>query len=355
MGGISRRGPVAGQLAWLFAALLPACSAFAQADHDTTYYLKYPDMLGVGYFEALRNNDVRIQKLDPALEDVSDFVEYKTNGRTVGGILVNYDKLFLAVGISHAQGEAGKGQSDNTNLAILLKGNRLVLEGYWRTYRGYYDNNTFGFRENLMDTVNYYVNSGMRNKNIKVKALYFLKPEKFSYNSAYYGSYRQLRSASSWIANANFYTSRVNAPAGLIPYYAREQFGDFGNLERISVRGFSGGWGWTGNLVVFKRVFINFMLTLGVEPQWRTYAFSDGAKTHPFHVSLASDLRLSAGFNSKRFFLIISSVNDRTFNESKSLSIMRNFWAVTFSIGYRFKLENKSTRWLKNNKVYRSL
>ncbi len=324
-------------------------------DHDTTCYVKYPDMLGIGIFETLRNNVLQIDKLDAPESALSDRVEYHTNGHSVTGFIINYDKIFLALGYQNRNSDLSKGRSKNTNLAILLKGNRLVLEAYWRSYTGFYDKNTFAFKDNLADTTRYFINENINNRTFKVKGLYFMNPNRFSFNSAYYGSCRQLRSASSWILNGNVRTGRIKAPDGLIPYYAHDLFEDYASLHLIGITAFSAGGGWTRNIVFFKRIFLNFLLTIAAEPQWRTYEFENGYRTHPFHVSAASDLRVSAGFNSRRFFLIVSSVNDRTFSNSKSITLSDNFLAVTFSAGYRFRFDNKVTRWLRNNKIYKAL
>ncbi len=340
---------------FLSAGFLFFLSITASAQQDTTYYLKYPDLLGIGIYEAFRNNNVKIEKLNPEKTGTASSIDWNTNGKTVTGLILNYDKLFFAFGVKTSQSDTSKGNSKNTNISFQLKGNKLVLEASWRNYSGFYDANTFGFRENLTDTVNFHKDESMSSRNLKVKGFYFLNHKKFSYNSAYYGSYRQLKSAISWVVNGNFYFSKIRSGSGLIPYYAKEVFKDYQSLNGIDVTGVSVGIGGAGNLVVFKRFFVNLLVTLAAEPQWRTCMFEQRNETHPFYFSLASDLRGSLGFNSKRFFLILNIINDQTFNSNSAINLSSNFFVVTLSAGYRFHFENKSTKWLKENKYYKML
>lgn len=340
----------------LFPVCLMLLPAIAPAQQDTAYYKSYPDLLGIGIFEAIRNNEIVFEKKDLQFETLPSSVRYSTNGRALTGFVFNYDKIFLSFGFKTANAEeAIKGKSKNTNLLLQLRGRKLILEASYRKYTGFYESKAGEYNASFTDSIPYYINPGMSSRNIKIKALYFTNHNKFSYNASYFGSFRQIKSAASWIINGNVYFSNVLSENALIPYYASDVFEKYAALNKIKVNGFSFGGGGAANLVVFKRFFFNVTATLAAEPQWRTYGYTDGSVENPFYVSLAVDARSAFGYNSKRFWIIITGVNDLTFNNNKSLNITGNFFTSTISLGYRFGFENNFTRALKNNKVYKSI
>ncbi|MFI5220521.1 MAG: DUF4421 family protein [Bacteroidia bacterium] len=324
------------------------------AQFDTTYYVKYPDMLGLGVFQAIRNNSIELERI--GINSVPNYIKYNTNGKGVTGFVFAYDKIYLAFGFKiQSNEEAKKGKSKNTNLVLQLNGNKLVLEAAYRNYKGFYEENTPLFIPSFNDTTPYYQDENLRNKIWKLKAFYFFNHKKFSYNAAYFGTFRQIKSASSWVLNANFYTGNIRSDSSMIPYYAQEIFNPYSYLNGISVIGFSFGGGGSGNIVVFKKFIFNATLTAGLEPQWRTYDIINEEKISQTFLSAALDFRSSFGFNSERFFFLVSTINDFTFNYNKSLMVTGNFLTTSFVLGYRFHFENKATHWLKQNKIYKMI
>ncbi|HKR04156.1 MAG TPA: DUF4421 family protein [Bacteroidia bacterium] len=329
-------------------------SSFAQ--FDTAFYIKYSDMLGVGVFQSIRDNAITFEKLNLP-DSLFHTVSYNVNGKAITGFFLDYDKIYFAFGFKTVQNDNDmrKGTTDISSYVVQLGTNKLILEGGYRRYRGFYDESTPNYIAPFMDSTLYYQDKSLEDKVTKIKALYFLNHKKFSYNSSYFGSYRQLKSAMSWTFGGNFYYNKIKSDTSLIPYYARSVFNEYGYLDQVRVTGFSLGGGGSGNLVIGKRFFLNLTITLGLEPQWRRYHFLTGEATSPCYISFASDIRTSLGFNSRKFYFLISSINDLTYNNSKSLNISGAFLNGTISIGWRFHLENKGTKWLKENKLYKMI
>lgn len=313
-------------------------------------------MFGLGVFQSIRNNTIKLEKLNVINSSLPHLIDYNMNGKGVSGFIFSYDKIYFALGFKTSNTEESKkGKSKNQNIALQLNGNKLVIEAGYRNYRGFYDASTPVFIQGFSDTTPYFRNESLQNKNLKIKALYFLNHKKFSYNSAYFGSFRQLKSAFSWILNGNLYFSKIQSDSTVIPFYAHDIFAEYGELNGIRVTAFSLGGGGSANLIVFKRFFYNATITLAAEPQFRKYTFLNNSSTTPFYISVAADLRSSFGYNSRKFFLLFSVVNDLTFNKNRSLTVNGNFFTTSFAVGYRFHFENKSTKWLKANKLYQMI
>jgi hypothetical protein len=312
-------------------------------------------MMALGMFQEIRNNTLTLDRTNISPGGPHE-IRYSTNGRAVSGFIFCYDKIYLALGFKSGQQEvAKKGKSNNTNFTIQLRGNKLVIEASYRNYRGFYDENTPAFVIPFNDTTPYYRNESLQNKTFKLKSFYFLNHKKFSYSSAYFGSFRQIKSAASWVLNANFYSTQMRADSTIIPYYAHEVFNPYSNLNSVSVKAFSFGAGASANIVLFKRFYFNATFTIGAEPQWRTYRLVNGENISQAVLSASLDFRSALGYNSKRFFILVSQLNDVTFNNSKTLTFSGNFLSGNLILGYRFHFENKATKALKSNKIYQSL
>lgn len=324
------------------------------AQQDTSYYVKYSEMLSLGIFEEIRNNTLSFERTDVA-GGQPNTIKYNTNGQKVTGLIINYDKIYFAFGIKTERAEAyKKGKSNNTNFALRLQGRKMLIEATYRNYKGFYDENTPLYFSSFEDSTPYYRDESLRNRTFKAKSFYFLNHDKFSYNASYFGSYRQLKSAASWVLNANFYTTTIRADSSIIPYYARDIFVPYSYVKRITVNCISVGGGASANLVIFKRFFFNATFILGLEPQWRTYELMNEEKTSQFFVSAAFDFRSAIGYNSKRFFMFVTSFNDVTLNNSGSIVFTGNFLSGAFVVGYRFPFENGVTKALKSNKIYQT-
>lgn len=327
----------------------------AHAQFDTTFYKKYTDMFGIGIFQATRNNPIVFEKQGTDIPAGLNTVSYDINGKAISGFVIDYDKIYFALGFKtdKKDNDLRKGASNFSNFVLQVGTNKFVIEGGLKKYKGFYDLRTPNFIAPFTDTTLFYQNKSLVNTSFKVKALYFINNKKFSYNSAYFGSYRQVKSAASWVVSANFFSNNTTCDTSLIPPYARVYFGNYAYLQSIKSKGFSVGGGGSGNLVISKSFFINLTFTLQAEPQWRTYTHYQSGETNPFYISLASDIRASMGFNTKRFFFLLTAINDLSFNNSKSIKISDNFFASAVAIGYRFHFENKATRWIKENKIYK--
>ena len=224
-----------------FSTLIFSNKSFSQ--FDTSYYQKYSDLLGVGIFQSIRNNTIVLEKLHVTNTTAFNEVRYNINGKAVTGFILNYDKIYFAFGFKTTQSnnDFRKGNSNYSNYVLQLGTNKLVIEGGYRKYKGFYDAGTPQHIQPFTDSTLYYQDKNLESRNYKIKTLYFLNHKKFSYNSAYFGSYRQLRSAASWLLGANFYVNKIVSDTSLIPPYARDIFANYSMLKEIHVTGFSFG------------------------------------------------------------------------------------------------------------------
>ena len=337
--------------------LLSALNCFSQ--NDSIYYRKYNESLIISLYQSFaRQFDIAIE--EKFLPDTGkSALHYYSDADIVSGIAVDYDKLGVAVGFRSKppQDAKRKGTNNYFNLALSVGGVKWRLEGSYRRYRGFYDANTASYDTAFKAGVSpYYHDNSMVNENLRFKFLYFFNHKKFAYKSAYGSNYRQTKSSASWMLLGNLYWNRFSADSSLFPAAVRNYYDSFADLNRLRAFGISAGGGFSWNLIIFKRVFYNLTLGVGADAQWRKYHHADGTESDLMYVSGSGDVRSSLGYNADKFFFFLSSMNDITNFDSRSLKIKSTFVSVAFQIGYRFPVKTPGFyKKIQETKIYKML
>ncbi len=330
---------------------------------DSNYVISYPEKLIVGVFQSWRYYDLLINQgfQEDSLRLSS--VNYIARGNNSTGIDFAYDKIAFSLSSSVDATESDverKGISKTKNLSFSLNSKRYRLEAAYRKYTGFYDNFS-NLRDSSfsIDSSVYFQKPDMYSKAFRLKGFYFFnKKQRFSYGAAFNNSARQLKTAGSFLLVSNLYKYSISAPNNLIPPIADNYYSNWKNLNYFKTLGASLNFGYTFNLVLFNKLFINLTGTLGLELQKRQYSTSDNLYNEnnwDFDWS-AGDLRGSIGYNGEKIYIKLSYLGDFSVYKFSNIQIDTRLHAGIFTFGYRFMMkENKVTQWLKGNKIYNLL
>lgn len=326
---------------------------------DTVYYQKYNERLIVSVFQSYKNFGIDIsQKLTKDSLGQSK-ATYIAESNYITGLEFNYDKLNISFGINSKPpaNQAQKGSTSYKNFALNIGGNKWLIENSYRRYKGFYNTNTGSYDTSFKHTGIFTQNPSLTSELYKTKFLFFTNSNKFSFKSGYSCSYRQLKTAFSFVLSGNIFYNRLNSDSSFVPFQARYYYSDHQSINGLNVFAFSVYGGGSFNLVLWKAFFTNLTLIIGPEEQWRTYSYLDTYKTETrFYTSISGDFRASMGLNFKKFFTLISYTSDFSWYNSSQLEFKSKYYSVNFAIGLRLHVKTpKFYQRFQETKLYHKL
>lgn len=325
---------------------------------DTSFIQVYKDKLILALWQSERSFDIHIaQKL--IADSGKSEVNYIANSNHVTGISLDYDIIGFAFGYrSVPVGNARTGNTDYMDLGLNINTRRLRIENGFRRYTGFYDKRTGQYTIPFNDTVPYFKNPSLTVKTMKSKLIYVFKNKKFALGAAYANVRRQLRSSGSWILVGNFYGMQMYADSLIIPPPLHTYYGMiWDGLRRMNIYAFSAGGGYTQSLVIWKKICLNVLISVGLERQYRHYYIQPENVHYSYWKTwVAADWRTSVGYNGKRFFIRATNVIDLTNYTSDAMDFKMQFIAGSFDFGYRFNFKApKPYKKFQESKVYKML
>ncbi|MES2567564.1 MAG: DUF4421 family protein [Bacteroidota bacterium] len=308
---------------------------------DSSYYRKYTDRLIVSVFQSYRNytTDISQQLTNDTLGQSK--IAFVAEANLIYGIELNYDKFNLSLGFKNPSTQIKqKGDTKYKNFALNIGGNRWILENSYRSYKGFYNKNTSLYDTTFKRTGIFDQYPGLYSEAYKTKFLFFTNANKFSFKSGYSCSYRQLKSAFSFVLSANIYYNRLNSDSSFFPKPIAHYYDTHQSLHGLNVFAFSIYGGGSLNLVIWKSLFVNFTLIIGPEEQWRNYRYlNTHADQTLFYTSISGDFRGSIGLNYKKFFVLLSGSSDFSWYNASQVTYLSKYASLNFSLGYRFKVK----------------
>jgi len=328
---------------------------------DTNYIRKYPERFIITLSQSYRQYDVRF--FQTLATDTAGWgaPQMVADANVSNGMSIDFDKISFSFGLNAIPPTADqlhkKGETTYKTFSFSFSGYRFRFESSYRNYHGFYDLKTPKYDTLFDSTGVYFQDPSMDVRSIRLKTIFVFNKRRFSYNSAYYNTQRQLKSAGSWLVVSNIYGYRIKSDTSLIPKASRPFYDYYGDLNYFNVQGFSVGPGYSFNLVLFKTLYFNATATSGFDFQHRLYnTFSGNYSAKFWKVGTAADVRLAIGINAKRFFTSLTYRVDYNSYVSTGLRIAPSYYAVDFNIGYRFHF--KQRKWvtkMQENKWYQML
>jgi hypothetical protein len=329
---------------------------------DSNYVISYPEKLVLGIFESFRMYDLMFtQKMVSDTGGVSS-MNYIARGNSSHGIDFAYDKIAFSLGTSIEATETDifrKGITKTRNVGFSINSKKYRLEGAYRKYTGFYENNTGKRDTNFNDSTPYFQMPNMYSRAFRLKGFYFFnKKRRYSYGAAFNNTARQLKTAGTFLFVSNLYKFSLRSDSTWIQANNAFYYPGWEKLNSFITHGLSFNFGYTFNLVVFKRFFAHATGTLGLELQKYNYGSENGSlqKDGWLFGFGSADLRGSIGYNGEKIYAIFSYVGDFNGYDLKELRFDTRLNYFSFNFGYRFKVkENKLTHWLKNNRLYKMI
>ena len=308
-----------------------------QRTPDSLCYSKYNSSLIFGYYGSTKGYNVELQQylnLDTAGKSKLNYV---AESNWVDGVEFSYDKISFSFGYKSTapKDKAKKGETKFLNFGFNIGGNKWIIEGSYRKYQGFYENNTVNYDTSFKTTGIYFNQPTLRSTLHKVKFLYFSNHKRFAFKSCYSSSYRQIKSAFTWIVTANAYYNTLRSDSSIIPAPVRSYYGDQGGLKGLNVFGFSVYGGASLNLVIWKHLLINATCMLGPEDQYRTYRY-DSLRTRDLnYINFTGDVRGAIGLNYRKFYTFVSFIGDIIPYKSSQMRVQSTYYSVNFTMGFR--------------------
>lgn len=347
------------KLSVLLLLYLNITTASAQATWDSTKYVKYNSRLIVSLYQSYRQYDITMQQFMVKDSVGRSKLNYLAQASNISGIEIDYDKLSFSFGFKSTSptgtDKIKTGSTQYFDFGLNVGGNRWILETAYRRYQGFYDKNTLNYDSSFKTTGVYYQDPKLVNTTFKAKFLYFTNHKKFAFKSGYSSTYRQIKSAATWVLTANAYYNTLNTDSSFFPRAVRPYYNDYSLMRGLDVFAFSVYAGASVNLVAWRALFINATLLIGPEEQWRVYKYTDGPFYKPlFYNSVSGDVRFSAGLNMKRFFMMVTSISDVCWYKSSSVGMLSKYVSGSFTLGYRFKVKApKFYQKIQQTKIYK--
>ena len=326
---------------------------------DTNYVKLYKNQLIVALWQSERSFDLTLAQKMVADSGLST-INYIANSNHVSGVSLDFDILSLAFGYrSVPSGDKRTGSTDYLDFGFNINTSGLRFENSYKRYTGFYDKNTPKYVQPFnLDSTPYFQNPSMNIRVIKSKMIYAISHKRFSLSGAYANVRRQVKSAGSVLLVYNFYGLSMRCNSSIIPPPLQKYYGPvWDGLNRMNIYAFSAGAGLTRTFVIFKKFYINFFGSLGLERQYRHfYTYPENAHFRYWKTWFAGDWRTALGYNGKRFFIRATSIYDLNNYESNDLRFEMKFIMGSFDFGYRFNFKPpKPYRKFQETKAYKML
>src|ERR1051326_50997 len=326
---------------------------------DTNYIAEYPDRLGLGLFQSAAHYDILMEQfVNPdTSKNKRTNANYFADASNTSGISFDYDIIGFSLDYKSvsAYPERKVGHTDYYSYGLSFTTKGLRIENSIKKYKGFYDKHSPAYDSVFTDTGVYYKNPSMSVFTYKSKFIYTFKKRKFALGSAYANTSRQLRSAFTWMLIGDIYGLQMHADSSLEPRPIQTDYGaTWNDMNNLKVIGLSGGGGCSGTLVLWKKIYVNFLAGIGIEAQHRNYSTMSGdGSLGVWQPSIASDWRASIGYNGKKFFIRLDNIIDYNYFYTSAIHIAQKFYSGEFTFGYRFKVKTpKLYRKFQQTKIY---
>jgi hypothetical protein len=342
----------------LVALILSGSFSFAQKFRDTVYFVQYNSSIIAAYEGQTKGYDLAIEQYLKKDSLGKSKMDYRAESDWSNGLAFNFDKIGFSFGYSNnpPADKAKKGNTQFLSFGLNVGGNKWILEANFRQYKGFYDLYTSHYDTNQRHTGKYYQQPGLNSSLYKLKFLYFTNHKKFAFKNCYSSSYRQLKTAATWVITANAYYNTLNSDSSIIASPIKSYYNDFANLNGLDVFAFSVYGGVSLNLVIWKHLMVNATLLIGPEDQFRTYKHTGQTSLNLNYVGYSGDLRGAIGFNYSKFFTYVSGTYDITNYRSSQMLFKSTYYMINFTMGFRIHTKYpKFYQKLQQTRLYKLL
>lgn len=306
-----------------------------QTENDSAYIEDHTEDLTVRLYGSRKYTYYDI--VDKRLKEE---VLYRPNTSNNVGFGFNYKFLGINLGfklpfINNDDDKYGKTKYLDLQSHIYLR--KLVVDFYGQYYKGYFLAN----RRFNSQAIN--LRPDMYNVDVGLNVQYVFNDKKFSYRAAYLQNEYQKKSAGSLIVGGEVFGWKMKGDSALIPSdLGVEGFFDNELFNKTTSISMAANIGYAYTLVIKKYFFITASLTGSLGANLTTLNYLDGhKKRRELGWQLNNTVRLSAGYNSSRYFVGVHYVDLVTRSESPVNRTYQTFGTgnLRFSVVKRFALK----------------
>ena len=267
-------------------------------------------------------------------------LDFRPNSATKLGFGFNYKWLGLgfALNMPWAKNDDDVyGHTTRIDLQINIFTRSFGMDISAQYYKGYYIANPKDFMS--WTKPQYPLLPNLATLSTEISGYYFTNNKKFSYRAAFVRNEIQKKSAGSFIIGGYLRADISDSPGGFIPSDFPINLRDTFNIRNFSSANLGITMGYTYTFVFLKNFFINLSAVPGIGLKASKMYDNKGKIANSNGVSIRWVGRLALGYEHKKFFLGITSINTSNSIVYKNLSAHSSNTKIRFFVGKRFNVK----------------
>jgi hypothetical protein len=272
-------------------------------------------------------------------------IEYRPNSNFNVGFGFNYKWLGINLGfnlpfINDNDDKYGKTKYLDLQSHVYLR--KLVIDFYGQYYKGYYLDNPKKVLRDYNPAMGFPLRPDLYNLDLGLSVQYILNDQRFSYRAAYLQNEYQKKSAGSFIMGGEIFAVKIKADSSLVPTnIADSSFLRDQHYYRTGIISAAINAGYAYTFVYQKHLFLTLSLTGGLGINHTTLYMVDGYTSRDGGWQLNNTIRVSAGYNSTKYFAGIHYVSMITRSEMPIPHTFQTFGTGNFRVSLvrRFTLK----------------
>jgi hypothetical protein len=230
-------------------------------------------------------------------------LQYKPNSPTRTYLGLSYDNIGFSMAFANPvpkDKETYYGTSTVTDYHLIFYGVQHSYGFFYQNYSGYYIDNSQSVNSNLQDDQPRLQRSDLTTQHYGMEYYYTLDPEKFSLESAYGHSTRQIITGSSWVGILTIANTRISADRSIIPSSFASSYGDLKYFEGGDFLSVDPGLGYGGTLA-YGDFYLAGLATLSLGLQRQEFQLGNSKIDH-WVGNNTGNVKVSFGYNGKKYF-----------------------------------------------------
>ena len=278
--------------------------------YDTSYISSYTTDYTTRVFGSVKYSMMGYDD-----NSVGQRLAYRPNNKLLLGVGVNHGFLGLNLGFNLPyinEDDHKYGETQYYDFTLRIFSPRFNLTGYLQTYKGFYLRNTSSLIMGWQEGDPKYIRSDLRTSAVGLDITYIFNSSKFSYRAAVVQTEWQKKSAGSFIIGGSFIYNISNGDSSIVPdKIAYPNFYEGLDFDRSSSFSIGPLAGYAYTLVIKKHYFITGSINGAVNIGTTRLKLVDNEDKMKSGLvfGFRSEVLVSAGYNSSRWYFGISYVN----------------------------------------------
>jgi hypothetical protein len=305
----------------------------AEAQHDTTYYNEYNNMLTSRFYFSRKYTAFRFTDKTENLH--LQYIPNTTLNMGIGGTYRSFT-LNLALGFGFLNPDRGRGETDYLDLQGHFYGRKLLLDFYGQFYKGFYLND-----QDLKDAAgNFYQRPDIYVQEFGATVQYLFNNNRLSYRAAFFQSEWQKKSAGSFLLGWQLLFGNGSADSTIVPSRLRS-IPPESAPNRIAFIETGPTVGYVYTLVIKSHFFIMAAANVTADFGYTEVHTPEPSRSSNFRPNFG--LKAAAGYNSARNALSVTFTNETAQLAGGDDDLLFNLSTgnVRINLIHRFKFESK--------------